>query len=93
MASAIRSGSCRQDARGGLDQGDAEVAVGVDAVEAEGDDLAGGAVQLGRELGAGGAGADDGDLELAGADRLGLGLGAQDGVDQAAVEAGRLRRG
>ena len=79
-----------QDAVGGLDQGDRDVLLGVDPVEAVGDHGAGGAVQLGRELGAGGAGADDGDVELAGPHRLGLGVGAQAGVDQAAVEAGRL---
>ena len=67
-----------------------DVLLGVDAVEAVGDHGAGGAVQLGRELGAGGAGADDGDVELAGPHRLGLGVGAQAGIDQAAVEAGRL---
>ena len=47
-------------------------------------------MQLGRELGAGGAGADDRDVELAGAHRLVLGVGAQAGIDQAAVEAGGL---
>ena len=79
-----------EDARGGLDEDDADVAGGVDLVEAVGDDSADGAVQLGGEFGAGGAGADDGDVELAGADRAGLGVGAQAGVDQASVEAAGL---
>jgi hypothetical protein len=47
-------------------------------------------VEFGGELGAGGASADDGDVELAGAHRLRLGVGAQAGVHQALVEAGGL---
>ena len=66
--------------------------LGIDAVEAEGDDLARGAVQLGGELGPGGAGADDRDMKLAGPHRLCLGIGADAGIDQAAVEAHRLLR-
>ena len=77
---------------GGLDQGDLDVLLGVDPVEAVGDHAARGAVQLGRQLGAGGAGADDRDVELARPHRLGLGVGAQAGVDQAAVEAVGLAR-
>ena len=60
---------------------------GIDLVEAEGDDAARRLVQLGGKLGAGRAGADDRDVELARADRLGLRIGAHAGVDQAAVEA------
>ncbi len=51
---------------------DLDVLVGVDAVEAVGNELARGLVQLGGELGAGGAGADDGDLKLLRPQRLGL---------------------
>ena len=50
-------------------------------------------MELGRKLGAGRAGADDRDMQLAGADRPALGLGAQAGVDQAMVEPHRLLRG
>ena len=45
-------GQRRQDARRRLDQVDLDVLVGVDAVEPEGDELARGLVQLGRQLGA-----------------------------------------
>ena len=83
----------RQDARRRLDQHDVDVARGIDAVQAVGDDGAHRAVQFGGQFGAGGAGADDGDVELAGPHRLGLRVGAQAGVDQAPVEAaGLLRR-
>jgi len=49
-------------------------------------------VQLGRQLDAGGAGADDGDLQLPFAARAGLRVGADAGVDQSAMEARRLLR-
>ena len=45
-------GQLRQDARRGLDQVDLDVHVGIDAVEAVGDELARRLVQLGRKLGA-----------------------------------------
>ena len=61
--------------------------LGIDAVEPVGDELARGLVQLGRQLGAGRAGADDGDLQLLRPQRLGLRVRADAGVDQAAVEA------
>ena len=79
-----------QDAVRGLDQGDLDVLVRVDPVEPVGHHRARRAVQLGRELGAGGARADDRDVQLPGPDRLDLGVRAQAGVDQPAVEAGRL---
>ncbi len=69
-----------------------DVTVGVDAVEPVGNHGAGGVVELGGKLGPGRPGADDGDIELARRDRPGLGLGADEGVDQFAVEAGRLIR-
>ena len=47
-------------------------------------------VQLGGQLGAGRAGADDRDMQLARPDRLGLRVRAQAGVDEAAVERARL---
>ena len=62
----------------GLDQGDPDVLAGVDPVQPVGHDLTGGAVQFGRELGAGGAGADDRDVELAGSHRLQLACGHAD---------------
>ena len=85
-------GQLRQDARRGLDQVDLDVPVRIDAVEPVGDELARGLVQLGRQLRARRAGADDGDLQLLGPQRLGLGIGADAGVDQAAVEARGLLR-
>ncbi len=80
-------GQGRQDARRGVDQMDAHVAVGLDAVEPVGDQLARALMQLGGELDPGGAGADDRDRELVGAERLGLGVRADAGIDQPAVEA------
>ncbi len=47
-------------------------------------------MQLGGKLGTGGAGADDGNVELAGPHRPGLRLRADTGVDEAVVEADRL---
>ena len=89
-------GQLRQDAGRGLDQVDRDVLVGIDAIEPVGDELARRLVQLGGKLRAGRAGADDGDLQLLGPQRLGLGVGADAGVDQPAVEArgliGRLER-
>ena len=85
-------GQLRQDAGRGLDQVDLDVHVGIDAIEAVGDELARRLVQLGRELRPGGAGADDGDLQLLRPQRLVLDMGADAGVDQPAVEARRLDR-
>ena len=59
----------RQHAVGGLDQVDLDVLVGIDAVEAVGHDLARRAVQLGGQLDAGGAGADDRHVQLLGPQR------------------------
>ena len=80
----------RQDAGRRLDQHDVDVARRVDAVHAVGEHRAHRAVQFGRQFGAGRAGADDRDVQLARPHRLGLGVGAQAGVDQAAVEAAGL---
>ena len=93
VASEIRGGSAGRILSRGFDQHDADVVLGIDLVEAVGDDLARCVVQFGGEFGAGRARADDGDMELTGADRLRLVLRAQAGVDEAAVEAaGLLRR-
>ena len=83
----------RQDAVGGLDQHDADIAIGIDAVEPVGDHFARRAVQLGCQFGAGRAGADDGDVKLAGAHRARLRLRAHAGIHQPAIEARRLHRG
>ncbi len=56
---AMRSGSAGRMRVGRLDQHDTDVAFRIDAVEPVGDHRAHGAVQLGGEFGAGGAGADD----------------------------------
>ena len=85
-----RAGRMRSD---GLDDVDAHVLVGIDAVEPVGDELPRRAVQLGRELDPGGAGADDGDLQLLGPERPRLRMRADAGVDEPAMEAlGLLRR-
>ena len=55
-----------QDAVGGLDQHDADVALRIDAIEPVGDDFARGAMQLGSQFGARRAGADDRHMKLAG---------------------------
>ena len=47
-------------------------------------------VQFGRELGAGRAGTDDGHVELVGSEWRGLRVGADAGVDNPLIEAGRL---
>src|SRR3954471_20581932 len=73
----------REDGWGRLDQRDPDVPFRVDAVEGVGDELARRLVQLGRELDAGGARADDRDLELALAQGPLLVLGPQAGVEQA----------
>ncbi len=82
-----------QDAIAGLDQDDAKVALRVDPVEPVGDDGASGVVQLGGELGSRRAGADNGDMQLAGTDRSVLVLRAQAGVDQTVVEPAGLLGG
>ena len=68
-----------------------QVLVGVDAVQAVGHQLARRAVQFGGQLDAGGAGADDRHLQLVRRQRLVLRMGADAGVDQAALKA-RVRR-
>ena len=89
----MRGGRARQDAVAGLDQHDAQVALRVDPVESVGDDGASGVVQLCGELGAGRAGADDGDVQLARADGRVLVLRAKARVDQAVVESAGLLGG
>ena len=75
-----------QDPVPGLDQDDAKVALRVDPVEPVGDDGASGMVQFRRELGAGGACADDGDVQMPRTDGSVLVLRAQAGIDQTVVE-------
>ena len=62
-------GQSGQDAVRRLDQRDLDVLVGVDLVEAEGDETARRLMQLGGKLGTGGAGADDRHVQLPGAHR------------------------
>ena len=81
-----------QDARRRLDDRQAHVLLRVDAIEPVGHQLARALVQLGGELHAGRAGADDGDVQLLGAERLALRVGADAGVDQPAMEQLRLVR-
>src|SRR2546423_14092281 len=61
--------------------------VHVDAIEAVGQHLAPRPLQLRRQLDARGAGADDGQLRLFGAQWCGLRMGADAGVDHAGMEA------
>jgi len=82
-----------QDAIGGLDQHDADVALRIDAIEPIGDHFTRVAVQFGRQFGADRAGADDRHVKLAGTYRAVLRLGANAGIHQAAIEARRLGRG
>ena len=63
---------------------------GVDPVEAVGDHGPRGAMQFGRQLGPGGAGADDRNVQLPGPHRPALGVRADAGVDKAPVEPHRL---
>ena len=83
----------RQNAVGGLDQVQRDVAIGINAVEAEGDELARRLVQFGGELDAGGAGADDRDLKLPGVQRFVLVLRPHAGIDQPGVKSRGLLRG
>ena len=85
-------GQRRQDAVGRLDQDEPHVLVGIDAVEAVRHERARRVVQLGGELDAGGAGADDRDVQLLGAQRLGLRVRADVRVDEPPVEALGLGR-
>src|SRR5262245_62408357 len=66
---------------------DLDVLIGIDPVEAVGNKLTWGVVQLGRELCAGRASSDDGDLELLRPQCLRLGVAADIRIHQAAVEA------
>ena len=80
----------RQDPRRRLDQLDLDVLVEIDAVEIVGGKIAHRFMQFGGQFDAGRPGADDGTVQLAGTQRLVLGIGAQTGIDHAAVEARRL---
>ena len=60
---------------------------GIDPIQTVGDELTGGAVQLGGELDAGSTRADDGDVQLPLAQRVGLSLGAQQIVEEALLQA------
>jgi hypothetical protein len=82
----------RQDAIGGFDQDELDVLFRIDAIESVRDERARGVVQLGGELDSGCPGADDRDVELRGAYRPGLGMGAQERIDESSMEALRLRR-
>ena len=88
-----RLGGCRQARRqrrqyavGRLNQADLDVFVRVDAVQAESHHLARRAVQLGGQLNAGCARADDGDVQLALVDVGGLVVRADAGVDHLGVK-------
>ena len=95
-ASEMRSGSAGRMRGAASMSENLDVLLGIDLVEAEGDDAARRLVQLRGKLRPSRAGADDGDVQLPWADRLGLRIGAHAGVDQAAVEAlgllGRVER-
>ena len=82
-----------QNARRALDQDDADVLVRIDLIEAVGDHLARALIELGGQFRASRAGADDGDMQLAGLNRLALGLGPEARVDQPMVKSHRLFRG
>jgi hypothetical protein len=60
---------CRQDAWPGLDQGQPDVAVRIDVFPAMCHQFARGVAQFGRQFHPGGTGADDGELQLPGAQR------------------------
>ncbi len=75
-------GHRREDARPRLDDRHPDVALGIDPLEAVGDELARRLVQLRRELHTGRAAADDRDVELLGTQRLGLRVRAYAGIDQ-----------
>ena len=77
----------REDARGGLDHRQLDVLVGIDAVEPVGHYLACGVMEFGGQLDAGCAGADDRHVQLAGAQRRTLGMGAHAGIDHAHMKA------
>ena len=70
-------GQPRQNPVRPLDQDDADVSVRIDLVEAVGHHLARALIELGGEFGAGRAGADDRDVQLAGVDRLALRLSSR----------------
>ena len=81
-----------QDTRRGLDQDDADIALRVDAIQPVRDHFANRAMHLGGQFGAGCAGTNDRHVELAGAHWAFLRLRAQAGIEQAPIEALRLRR-
>ena len=62
----------------------------IDMIQAVSQDGANCAVQFGGKFRSGGASTDDGNVQSTRPDRFGLSIGAQTGVDQAAVEALRL---
>ncbi len=76
-----------QDARRGLDQDNADIAMRINPIEPVGDHFADGAVQFCGQFGAGRARTNNRNVELAGKHRPFLRLRAQAGVDQAPVEA------
>ena len=76
---------------GCLDHDELDVLLRIDAVQSEGHHFARGAVQLRGELDAGGAGADDGDVQLLRPQRRVLRMRADAGVDQARGESAARR--
>ena len=80
----------REDSRRRFDQLDLDLHVEADAVKIVGHEVAHRFVQFRRQFDAGGAGTDDRHMQLTGLERLILRVGAQAGVDHAAVEAGGL---
>ena len=87
-----RSGSAGRIFGRGFDDGDLDVAFGIDAIKAEGDEFADGVVQFRGQFHARGAGADDGDVQLPGVQWFGLRVGAQAGVEQPRMEKRGLLR-
>src|SRR5262249_8605379 len=76
-----------QDAVSGLDQVDRDVLIWIDSIEPIAGKLARCAAQLGRELGSGRAGADDGHVYLLGFGLVGLPLATHEGTEQQLMEA------
>ena len=63
-----------------------DIALGVDGVQAEGHHFARGAIQLRHQLHAGRTGTDHCQLQLRRTQRVALGMGANTGIEHAAVK-------
>ena len=85
-------GQRRQHARRRLDQPDLDAPVGIEPAQAVAHQLAAGMAQLGGELDAGGAGADDRDLQPARARGAGLAVAAQELAEHALLDPLGLRQ-